>query len=171
MKRSHIPLLIVGILVMWYSGAHARGSHEYPSPDGMLKALVIYLPRAPYGSGESRIELRSIEGSLLFSQSYASEDGEHGFGVEHVAWTPDSKFFVYSLSSSGGHQSWHFSIDFIVASTLSVHRLDDYVGPITDPAFKVLAPDIVCAVGRGKADLEEASFKVRLSALINTKKP
>src|SRR2546425_3065711 len=169
MKSSHIPLLIAGILVVLVSGTHAGEIREYLSPDGMVNALVIALPRAPYGSGESRIEVRSADGSLLLSQSYGSEDGEHGFGVEHAAWTPDSKFFVYSLSSSGGHQSWHFPTDFIAASTLSIHRLDDHVGPITDPGFKVLPPDTVYAVGRGKSDLKETTFEVRLSELVNQK--
>jgi hypothetical protein len=150
---------------------HSGELHEYFSPDGRLKALVIPLPKAPYGSGESRIELRSTDGTLLFSKSYASEDGEHGYGVEHAAWTPDSRFFVYSLSSSGGHQARHFPTDFIKVSTLSVHRLDEYVGPITDPDFKVFPPDIVCADGRGIKDLEETTFKVRLSELVNRKKP
>jgi hypothetical protein len=171
MAHSNIRSLIVGILVIWCQCAYAGGPHEYRSPDGRLKALVISLPRAPYGSGESRIQVRSIDGTLLFSKSYASKDGEHGFGVEHAAWTPDSKFFVYSLSSSGGHQSWHFPTDFIEASTLSVYRLDDYVGPITDPEFRVLPPDTVYADGKGNVDLAETTFKVRLSELVNRKKP
>lgn len=84
MKRYFFPLLIVGILVMWLPCVHSGELREYHSPDGMLKALVIS-QRASRATGESRIELRSIDGSLLFSQSYVSEDGEHGFGVEHAA--------------------------------------------------------------------------------------
>lgn len=161
---------------VWYwfqTGVHFNELNEYPSPDGRLKSIIISLPKAPYGSGESRIEIRSADGSLLFSQDYASEDGEHGFGVEHAAWTPDSKFFIYSLSSSGGHQPWHFPTDFIEVSGAGrsrLHQLDDYVGPITDPDFKVLPPDTVCTEGMRDKDLKETTFRVRLSELVSRKK-
>lgn len=171
MKPRHIPCLMITLLVSLHSGAYAGEISTYPSPDGKLTALVVPLPGAPYGSGENRVEIRSQNGSLLFSHSYASEDGEHGLGVEHAAWTPDSKFFVYSLSSSGGHQPWHFPTDFIEANTLSLHRLDEYTGLVTAPDFKVLPPDRVRTVGQRQADQEETTFEVRLSELLSERKP
>jgi hypothetical protein len=35
--------------------------------------------------------------------SFASADGEHGYGVRRAVWTPDSRYFVFDLASSGGH--------------------------------------------------------------------
>lgn len=165
MKLSLIALLVAGILFLFVSGAHAGELRKYPSPDGMLNALVIPLSK----SGESRIEMLSTDGSLLLSQSYASEDGEHGFIVEQADWTPDSKFFVYSLSSSGGHQPWHSPIDFMAASTRSIHRMDDYVGPITDPAFKVVPPNTLSVITGGIPDHKEKAIEVRLSELVMLK--
>ena len=131
--------------------------------------IVISLPNV-LGSGECQITIEVKNGKTLCSKSYASEDGEHGFGVEKAAWTPDSKFFVYSMSSSGGHQSWHFPTDFITITDCKIRNLDDYVGPITDPGFVLSAPDNVKTVGRDKSTLEEAHFKVRLSKLVTREK-
>lgn len=89
-----------------------KQAKEFRSPDGKYLAIVIPLPKAPHGSGESKIEIHSKD-AIVCSASYSSEDGEHGFGVERAAWSPDSKFFVYSMSSSGGHQAWHFPTYFI----------------------------------------------------------
>ena len=169
MKHSHSSLVIAGILFVLVAGAYAEEVREYHSPDGLFRASVIALHKSSYGSGESRIELRSANGSLLFSRSYASNDGEHGFGVERAAWTPDSKFFVYSLSSSGGHQSWHFPTDFLASRTLRLRRLDDYVGAITDREFRIFPPDTVHAVGRRRTDWKEAAFEVQLSKLVKGK--
>lgn len=171
MKRCHIPYLMIALLVTLHAGAIAGEIEKYPSPDGKLTAIIVPLSGALYGAGENRVEIRSQDESLLFSHSYGSEGGEHGFGVEQAAWTPDSKFFVYSLSSSGGHQAWHFPTDFIEASTLSVHRLDEYRGPVTTPDFTVLPPDRVRTVGQRQADMQETTFEVRLSELLTEKKP
>ena len=167
MKKMFIIILIVGSIFLLNPILHADEQREYLSPDGNYHAYVISLPKSHYGSGESRIDLRSANGALLLSKSYGSEDGEHGFGVERAAWTPDSRYFVYSMSSSGGHQSWHFPTYFIATHDFKLHDLDDYLGLITTPDFKLTPPDIIQVVGHSIADLEkEVDFKVTLSDLI-----
>ena len=115
-----------------------RNVHQ--SPDGTLRALVIALPNAPYGLGESRVEIRNRKHTLLFTHSFGSDDGEHGDGVAEAAWTPDSQFFAFSVMSSGGHQAWHSPTFFVSRRDNIMRSLDDYVGSITDPQFKVAAP-------------------------------
>jgi dipeptidyl aminopeptidase/acylaminoacyl peptidase len=148
---------------------HSAEQKEYLSPDGKYRAYVFSLPNA-LGSRECQITIQVKNGRTLCSKSYASEDGEHGFGVEKAAWTPDSKFFVYSMSSSGGHQSWRFPTDFIPITDCKIRNLDNYVGPITDPGFILSAPDYLKTVGRNKSSLDEAHFKVRLSKLVTREK-
>jgi hypothetical protein len=137
----------------------------YQSPNRALRALLVALPNAPYGLGESRVEIRNGKNVLLFSHSFGSEDGEHGFGVAQAAWTPDSQFFVFSLMSSGGHQPWHSPIYFVSRRDNRMRSLDDYLGDITDPNFEVRPPDIVQAVGRRVVGGEDETFKTRLSHL------
>src|SRR5688572_5028509 len=104
--RSRCTIVACSALMLASCATATKGkpAREYLSPDGKFRAIVLYLPNAPYGGGESGVELRSVNGTTLLIHSYASEDGEHGFGIERASWTPDSQFFVYSMSSSGGHQ-------------------------------------------------------------------
>ena len=83
----------------------------YPSPDGTARALVypvdISLNATP--DLESRVVIRSNKGETLTSKDYASPRGFNGYYVVSAKWSPDSKFFVYSMSSSGGHSPWQIS--------------------------------------------------------------
>lgn len=166
---SLLTAISLCILLVFTTPGQGGQTREYSSPNRQFRARVIALPDAPYGSGESRVEIHAASGALLCSRSYGSWDGEHGFGVERAAWTPDSRFFVYSMSSSGGHQAWHFPTDFIAIQDRRIRRIDQYVGPITDPEFKLRAPDIVQVVGRRREDLEEATSNVSLRKLITKK--
>ena len=132
-------LILIAALTLFSTLVHSAEQTEYSSPDGKYQAYVLPLPKAPYGVGESKIVIMAKTGQTLGVKSYGSEDGEHGSGIEKAAWTSDSRFFVYSMSSSGGHQAWHFPTYFISITDWKVRNLDDYVGPITDPDF-VLSP-------------------------------
>jgi hypothetical protein len=82
----------------------------YPSPDRTLHAVVypadISLDVTP--DMESRVVIRTSKGVTLTSQDYSSPRGSNGYYVVNAEWSPDSKFFVYSMSSSGGHSPWQF---------------------------------------------------------------
>jgi hypothetical protein len=82
----------------------------YPSPDRTLHAVVypadISLDVTP--DMESRVVIRTSKGVTLNSQDYSSPRGSNGYYVVNAKWSPDSKFFVYSMSSSGGHSPWQF---------------------------------------------------------------
>jgi hypothetical protein len=82
----------------------------YPAPDRALHALVlpadISLDTTP--DMESRVVLRGAKGDTLTSKDHSSPRGMNGYYVVTAKWSPDSQFFVYSLSSSGGHSPWSF---------------------------------------------------------------
>ena len=170
MMKKIICISIFLIFIL-FSPANSAEQKEYLSPDGKYYAYIIPLPKTPYGSGESEVVIKSKDnGKILCSKNYGSEDGEHGYGVEKAAWTPNSMFFVYSMSSSGGHQAWHFPTDFVAISDLNIHSLDDYVGPITNLNFALVAPDIIKTSGRDKNTLDEAHFMIKLSEIDKGKK-
>lgn len=165
-KIFFIFLILISFIILPKSLLAKELEKTYLSPDEKYVAIVIPIPKAQYGSGESKIEIRSQNGVLLFTVNYGSEDGEHGFGVERASWTPDSQFFVFSMSSSGGHQAWHFPTDFIAVHDFKIWSLDDYLGTITDPDFVLRDTDFIKTVGRKATDLEETIFDVRLSEII-----
>ena len=82
----------------------------YPSPDGTLRAVEypvdISLNATP--DMESRVVIRTSNSDTLISKDYSSPRGANGYYVVNAKWSPDSQFFVYSMSSSGGHSPWSF---------------------------------------------------------------
>src|SRR5262245_23420284 len=113
MRRKLIVITSFFIAVMEAVAQHRAEptTKKYQSPDRAIVA-VIKSTKAPEATEESSCEFRSASGKILARKSYASADGEHGYGVIKAAWTPDSQFFVYSLASSGGHQAWHSPVKF-----------------------------------------------------------
>ncbi len=80
----------------------------FVSPDKKTHAVVlssdVSLDATP--DMESRVVIRSSTGDTLNSQDYSSPRGSNGYYVVTAQWSPDSQFFVFSLSSSGGHSPW-----------------------------------------------------------------
>ena len=136
-------LLLIASFCNAQKQAHSLHTEEFPSPDRRVVAFVRST-KAPEATIESRVELRSENGRVLARFSYVSGDGEHGYGITKAAWTPNSRFFVYSLESSGGHQSWHTPIQFFSRSDNRVVRLDDVLkDAVSNPQFVISAPDRV----------------------------
>jgi hypothetical protein len=71
------------------------------------------------------VEIQKGDGKALCTQDYSSADGEHGLGVTEDRWTPDSRFFVYSTSPSGGHQPYHSPTDFFSRRTNRVRDIEE----------------------------------------------
>jgi hypothetical protein len=82
------------------------GSRDIASPDGKLVARVER--RGGAGCGESRVEILERHGRRLALKDFTSPDGSHGETLERAVWSEDGSFFVFSLSSSGGHEAQHF---------------------------------------------------------------
>ena len=82
----------------------------HASPDGAVRAIVypagLDLNASP--DIESRVVIRGNDVKLLNSRDYASPRGTNGYYVEKAKWSSDSQFFVFSMSSSGGHSPWQF---------------------------------------------------------------
>jgi hypothetical protein len=82
----------------------------FVSPDKAVRALVVpasvSLDTTP--DMESRVVIRSAAGATLTSKDHSSPRGMNGYYVVRAKWSPDSQFFVYSLSSSGGHSPCRF---------------------------------------------------------------
>lgn len=138
------------IVLMLPVEGHAKDQKEYISPDGRLRALVIPVGKDDTGIAESRIEIRKISGELVFKKDYSSTDGNHGWVVSSASWTNDSRFFVFGMYSSGGHQPWHSPVDFYSRRYKRVFSLDKYVGTITDSTFQVSGSDIVKVITQKK---------------------
>src|SRR5262249_38119145 len=84
----------------------------YPSPDMALRASVLPADVSLHATPdmESRVVIRTAGGDTLASRDYSSPRGTNGYYVYRAQWSPDSQFFVFSLTSSGGHSPWSYLI-------------------------------------------------------------
>jgi len=122
-----------------------KKQREYTAPDGGVRVVVVPVSKeAGRSEYESRIEIKSNDGKIACALDYSSEDNEHGFGVVKAEWTPDSQYFVFSLTSSGGHQAWHAPTQFLSRKDGRLRTLDDYfTAGVSNADFRLLAPNTV----------------------------
>ena len=134
--------VLIALLALTSAWPAARPERVYRSPDGRLVARVVDVGSPRRERGESRVEIRGRDGRLLRSRSFASPDGEHGFGVDHCEWTADGRWFVFNVSSSGGHMPWNRPTYAYDGRAARFYNLDDSVGPVTSD-FKLLGSHAV----------------------------
>jgi hypothetical protein len=117
----------------------------FPAPDNISRVVAISERKFSHATAKSRIEIYGAADDLLCTLDYSSQDGEHGFGIVKAQWTTDPRFFVFSLTSSGGHQAWHAPTQFYDRTSGKVRTLDDYLGGsgISNSDFRIVAPDVV----------------------------
>jgi hypothetical protein len=150
----------------------------YPSPDAALRALVFPVDADLYATPdmESRIVVRTREGKLLYSRDYSSPRGANGYYVFAAKWSPDSQFFVYSMSSSGGHSPWSFPMWVYSRQRNLIADFSAMIGnnPTVSGDFKFSGPHTISATTWEKAgsdnklpisvDLEDAIKKITPSS-------
>ncbi len=121
----------------------------YRSPDGTLHAVVlaadISLDDTP--DMESRVVMRTTKGDTLTSKDHSSPRGANGYYVVNAKWSPDSQFFVYSLSSSGGHSPWSFPMMVFARKEGEFAAFSDMINgnPTVSGDFKFTGPHTVVA--------------------------
>jgi hypothetical protein len=125
---------------------------------------------------ESRVVIRTIEGKTLTSKDYSSPRGTNGYYVARARWSPNSQFFVFSMSSSGGHSPWSFPTWVYSRQKNVFVSLNKMIGdnPTVSDDFSFSGPHTIVAPTWEKAgsdnripivvDLEEAIKKETLSS-------
>ena len=103
------------------------------SPDGQLTAVVS-------GQTESRISIQRSNGTQLSQHDFSSPDGQQGYVADGAQWTPDSRFLVMRLRSSGGHMPTYALVVYWSRKANRFYHLFNYTA---DQIFSVTAPDKV----------------------------
>ncbi len=147
------------------------------SPDGATHAVVLPVDVSLYATPdmESRVVIRSSKGDTLTSNDHSSPRGDNGYYVYAAKWSPDSDFFVYSLTSSAGHQPWSFPIMVFSRKYDAFAKLSEmiYNEPTVSGDFEFSGPHTLTAKTWKKpgelentvaisVDLEEAFAKLKL---------
>jgi hypothetical protein len=122
----------------------------YVSPDNALRAFVFPVDVDLHATPdmESRVVIRGPNAKLLASKDYSSPRGANGYYVVRAQWSPDSQFFVYSMSSSGGHSPWSFPIWVFSRERNAFISLNEIIGsrPTIAEDFSFSGPHTVTAV-------------------------
>ncbi len=121
----------------------------YISPDKKTHASVLADDVSLYATPdmESRVVIRSSAGDTLTSQDYSSPRGIQGYHVFFAQWSPDSQFFVFSTTSSGGHSPWSFPIMVYGVKNNLFAKLSDMIDgkPTLSGKFQFSRPHTVVA--------------------------
>lgn len=119
----------------------SSASKTYISWEGALEAIVLPAGKARgFENYESRVEIRRRNGALLQAHDFSSADGEHGYGVAVAQWTPDTRFFVFSMRNSGGHSPMYAPVAFWSRRTNRFYQLNNYTA---SQILSVESPDKV----------------------------
>ncbi len=121
----------------------------YPSPDKALRAVVFPVGMELQATPdiESRVVIRGNDAKLLTSKDYSSPRGANGYYVVRAKWSPDSQFFVYSMSSSGGHSPWQFPTWVYSRQKNAIVSFNKMIGgnPTTSDDFSFSGPHTMTA--------------------------
>lgn len=170
MPKILVQMLVLTLFLSAPLRSDTKQPKEYRSKDGNRVAIFPirkWTGEPAYISHESRLEFYSPDNELLCALDYSSEDHEHGFGVVKAAWTPDNDYFVFSLTSSGGHQAWHAPTLFYSALDHQIRSLDSYIAAagISKADFTLRAPNTVLTEVQRE---ESIPTKFRLDSLVNS---
>ena len=142
MKIVLITLVSVCMLLS-DSLAYSDQTKLMKSPDGKFNARITSVQKTSQGPPEFIIEMIDSGGKLVTKEDFTSEDGEHGLSMDKAEWTPDSRFFIFTTYSSGGHMAWQFPAFFFSVADRKVYHFSDYLPPVAESSFSVKKPDIV----------------------------
>lgn len=113
----------------------------YGSPDGAVSAKIVWVPVPREEGFESRLVILSRSSKPICRADFTSPDHEHGYVVEKAAWSPDSQFFVATLSNSGGHSPWYVLAMVYRRRQNRFESLGDFIGSVASPRFSFKPPD------------------------------
>jgi hypothetical protein len=163
--RVLVILSVVAILTptIFAQAEKSSATKKYRAKDGTRIDVVPVGKLKGYESYESRVEFYEADGRKLCSADYSSADGMHGFGVAKAEWTPDQRYFVFSMTSSGGHSVMSTPTQFFSSRDQSLCSLDSYGGelPIEFADFGLSAPNTVKVTVNGS----ERQVRVSLGSI------
>jgi hypothetical protein len=138
MKISFLSwLLFWSVVTTGISSSPESPTVTTPSPDGRFVAQISSK------EGEFTEDTVTISSKQLASRAefaMTSERGANGRYVLKSEWSSDSKFFVFSTFSSGGHSSWNFRTFAYSVDANKFVSIDEKVRPVTDQEFHLISP-------------------------------
>jgi hypothetical protein len=181
---------IVTVLTVAASAFATPVPLTYISPDHELKGIIVPVGRDAGAKEmnnrsdqgylleyECRVEIYTTKGEKIWSEDFSSPDQDHGRGVVFALWSPDSNYFVFSTTSSGGHHPWQFFTYAYSRRQNKLFILDSLLGEVIKQKFRIKRPDIISltifdrSIKDTKDDWPSKTVKISLSKLLDYQKP
>src|SRR5438552_14243494 len=105
------------------------------SPDGKFMAQIMS-KKAEFT--EDTVAIVSRESGSRVEFPMTSDSAWNGRYLLKSEWSPDSKFFVFSTFSSGGHSGWNFRTFVYSVDANKFVSVDEKIRPVTDHDFQLL---------------------------------
>lgn len=86
--------------------------------------------------------------------------------IEQMECSPDSKFLLFTTSSSGGHSPWHSAAFLYCAADKSFRDVEAAIGTVVSPEFRFEPPDVAIITVKN-ADAPEEEIKVPLGKTVD----
>ena len=138
-------LLLAFLLSTLTASAESPDTATATSPDKAFFAATRQTPDDKYiwksDLDFTRLVVFTAKNAEQFGRLYARHD-IGGRLVEHLQWSPDSKFIVLTTTSSGGHRPYHFQSFVFCVADKSLHYMDSSIGMVLDSEFHFEAPDV-----------------------------
>ncbi len=112
------------------------------------------------------VDSRFFVYSMATSDSYKTRIYPTFFiSTDKVARTGDAHYYDYRLSDCCSHPPWRFPVFTFLTDDFEAKSLNDRIGVVVNPEFRLGAPDIIKIVAISKKIKEHYFFKVSLSEI------
>lgn len=136
------------------------------SPDNALFAVTRLIPDSVY------IQRHDLDGVAVEILRFRDEKpilvARHDFGqriIDHIEWSPDSKFLLFTTTSWGGHSPWYTPAFLFCVADKSFRNVDAAIGSVVGGEFQFEPPDIAILLVQ-KGDKPEEDVKVSLAKIM-----
>lgn len=126
------------ISLLAFSSA-AFAAPTYKSPDGRFTVQI-----QSETNNEIYATVQDKAGNQLAEINLMSQTTNNGRTLAKAAWSKDSRFFVFTTESSGGHSPWHYSTFYFSRASETFRNFDERSGlSVAADSFVIDAADIL----------------------------
>src|SRR5260221_9023286 len=169
MRINSLCILLISSFVAMASLVRAEQPQNYKSPDDFFHVRIT-----PAGKicPEARLAILNRAGAVLYRKDFSSSGCEHGYVIVRGEWSPDSKFFVFNVESTGGHQPGHLPVYFYSRRENKLYRLEDFIGYIVSRGFSFKTPHIIGTAKKKRPRRDERiPIKINFCPIVSQRHP
>ncbi len=168
--NAALPIVVSGIIP---PTMHGDGVYRGPplldslSPNGLLIATVTRYHPAK-SSNYCKMYLRGDGGIVrYFDTTFWSPDPNKSLGIDDIGWSPDSRYFVFTISSHHRKSTTPYATYCFSMPARRLLNLTEVLGRSLSSAFRLASPDSLIVTVESKNDGLPSSVAIDLDGLFS----